>query len=270
MILDGHVHIRKGEVNAEQLKTLMGKAGIEGGALISLPPEKSEGMKGVEERLENLFRWTKGQPAFYPFFWIDPTCEDAEAQVKMAVDAGVSGFKVSCVDHYPCDSRAMKTYAAIAKANKPILFHSGILYRGSRSSRYNRPAEFEDLWEIEGLKFSLAHVSWPWHDECIAVYGKIQYFTHSQKKQKPAEMFIDLTPGTPPVYREEVLTKLFRVGYRVEDNLIFGTDGVTPGYHHEWIKQWLDRDNGIYDKLDISQSVREKIYSKNFLRFLGL
>lgn len=75
------------------------------------------------------------------------------------------------------------------------------------SSQYNRPSEFEPLLEINGLKFSLAHISWPWCDELIAVYGKFLN-AYAGNPDHSVEMFIDITPGTPPIYRQEVLTKL--------------------------------------------------------------
>ncbi len=112
-----------------------------------------------------------------------------------------------CSRFYPGDSRAIKVYKAIAERRKPILFHSGILFDGQDSSRFNRPFEFEALINIEGLRFALAHISWPWHDECIAVYGKLLCVRNSRPGVMD-EMFIDTTPGTPAIYREEVLTKL--------------------------------------------------------------
>jgi len=145
------------------------------------------------------------------------------------------------------------------------LFHSGILWNGEPSSKYNRPAEFEPLFHIEGLKFALAHVSWPWCDECIAVYGK---FLNSPNAT--AEMFIDITPGTPAVYREETLRKLFLVGYNVSSNIIFGTDNLANDYNSDWALEWIERDNQIYRNLAIGEETINNIYAANLMRFLGI
>ena len=98
----------------------------------------------------------------HPVYWIDPTEEDAPRQVELAAAAGVVGFKVICGNHYPGDPRAMKTYERMAQVHKSVLFHSGILWDGKSSSRYNRPSEFEDLLPIAGLTFapvSYTHLS---------------------------------------------------------------------------------------------------------------
>ena len=48
------------------------------------------------------------------------------------------------------------------------VFHAGIFYDG-RQSTYCRPAYFESVREATGFKGHLAHVGWPWYDECVAV-----------------------------------------------------------------------------------------------------
>lgn len=270
MVLDCHIHIDEGAVNCKDLIKRMKDAGIDGGILLSIPPD-SFGSNSrnylAGERLDNLFAWTGDHPNLYPFFWIDPVEEDAEEQVHMAINMGVKGFKVICSHHYPGDIRAMKVYSAIAATGKPILFHSGILWDGQPSSIYNRPVEFEALISVSKLKFALAHVSWPWYDENIAVYGKFEHANHS-KPGVPAEMFIDTTPGTPVIYREEVFTKLFASGYHIEGNVFFGTDGNTACYNTKWAAEWIERDRKIFKKLLLSEETVEKIFSLNLMRFL--
>ena len=121
---------------------------------------------------------------------------------------------------------------------------------------------------VDGLKFSLAHVSWPWCDEHIAVFGKLRQ-AYKQRSDLALEMFVDLTPGTPVIYRQEVLTKLFTVGYQVEDNIFFGTDNSTGDYNATWAREWIARDNEIYRQLGLSDEVIEKVYSGNLSRFLS-
>ena len=57
------------------------------------------------------------------------------------------------------------------------------------------------------------------------------------------------------------LTKLFTIGYNVADNILFGTDNSTPEFRRDWAVQWINRDNGIYDELDLPAETREKIKS---------
>jgi predicted TIM-barrel fold metal-dependent hydrolase len=82
-------------------------------------------------------------------------------------------------------------------------------------------------------------------------------------------MFIDLTPGTPAIYRREALTKIFTVGYKVADNVLFGTDGTTAWYNTDWAPVWIKRDDAIYDELGLSAEARKKIYHRNLERFIG-
>ncbi len=113
-------------------------------------------------------------------------------------------------------------------------------------STYCHLLEYECLLEVDNLRFALAHVSWPWHDTAIALYGK--FLNAMTKRNIRCEMFIDTTPGTPEIYREEVLTKLYRVGYDVADNVMFGTDSSANSYNTKWSLDWQQRDFAILSK----------------------
>jgi predicted TIM-barrel fold metal-dependent hydrolase len=81
-------------------------------------------------------------------------------------------------------------------------------------------------------------------------------------------MFIDTTPGTPRIYRREVLGKIYSIGYDIEDNVIFGTD-CNNRYSSEYAKQILAMDKDALDNAGVTPAQREKYYSKNLFRFLG-
>jgi len=272
MIIDGHIHISEGPVDQQQLVASMQAAGVDGGALFSLPPATFVRLgqpHTFQERLDNLLAWVEGQPDLYPVMWIDPLEPDALEQVSAASRRGALGYKVICNHFYPREPAALHVFQAIAQTGKPIFFHSGILWDGQDSSRYNRPAEFEALLELERVRFSLAHVSWPWCDEHIAVYGKLRHAA-SRRPELAVEMFVDLTPGTPPIYRREVLAKLFTVGYEVERNVFFGTDCSTGDYDANWAREWIERDNQIYRQLGLPPETLAGIYALNVKRFLAI
>ena len=272
MILDSHVHIKEGPVEPERFLRELKACGVDGAVMTSLRPKCFKAIGNVappRERLAHLLEWTKGAPTLFPFYYMDPTERDAVKQVKTAAKAGVRGFKIICNHFYPGDRRAMPTYRAIAETGRPILFHSGILWDGTPSSKYQRPSEWEAMLDVPRLKFALAHISWPWVDECVAVYGKFE----SALRKRPelsCEMFIDLTPGTPRIYREDALRKIFTVGYKVADNVLFGTDGTSKWYPPDWAPYWIRRDNEIYDAIGLATDVREKVFSGNLKRFLGI
>jgi predicted TIM-barrel fold metal-dependent hydrolase len=271
MILDGHIHIGRGKRDRAELIRRLQAAGVDGGVLISLPPDTfAEGTPlTAQERLDDLFFWCEAGPNLYPFYWIDPLAEDAIEQVTMAVERGVAGFKVICDRHYPGHERAIETFKAIAQTDRPLLFHSGILWDGKPSAQYNRPGGFEALLEVDGLRFSLAHISWPWCDELIAVYGKFLN-AYTRRPDLSVEMFIDTTPGTPPIYRREALIKLFTVGYDVVHNVIFGSDSNANEYNVAWTREWICRDQEILEQLGLEPETLDGIFAENLKRFLGL
>ena len=272
MILDGHIHIKKGQVDRDEFARRLAEAGVDGGILISYPPKAFPYLSDSappQERLDNVFAWAEAAENLHPFYWIDPTEPDALDQVHLARKQDVAGFKVICQRHFPSDPRAMEVFRAIAEAGRPILFHSGILYDGAANSRYNRPVEFEALLDVNGLRFSMAHLSWPWGDELIALYGQFQS-ARRMREDLSVELFIDTTPGTPKIYRRDAFTKLFKTGFDVEHNVFFGTDSMANDYSPDRAKAYVDMDNEIFRGLALDQATVENIYSGNLKRFLGL
>lgn len=269
-MLDCHLHIMGGSPDSAGLASRLAAAGVDGALLISLAPRCFPvwaGENTTRERIENLFGWVGTHPRLFPFYWIDPTEDDALGQVELAVKRGVHGFKCICDRFYPSDGRAQAVFRAVAQAGKPLLLHSGILWDGNDSSRYNRPVEFEALLDIPRLKVALAHISWPWCDELIAVYGKFQ----AARKQRPdevAELFVDTTPGTPQIYREEALRKLFTVGYDVKANVMLGSDQLANTYDSENVKDMIARDAEILRGLGLDDGVIAGVMGGNLERFL--
>lgn len=263
MIYDGHIHIRPGKVEPEKLKEKLTQCGVDAAILISIPPEDGS----FDERLNNLLEWTESYEEFVPFIWIDPMETGTVLQVKKAIEKGVAGFKIICDSFYPGDPRCMAVCKMAADASKPLLFHSGIIWDGKPSSEFSRPVHFEQLLTIKNIRFSLAHIGWPWCDEMIAVYGKFLNF-RSRNPRSHSEMYIDLTPGTPVNYRDEVLKKLFRTGYDVEKNLIFGSDCDANGYNPKWTREWIDLDNSIYSWMGLKDDIISGIYQGNIEAFI--
>lgn len=275
MIIDGHVHIFGPPAYREEFLERLHSAGFNGAVLLSVPPEPFPLLSGyemertAEARLENLMAWCEGPEELIPVFWIHPEAGDALEQVGRAASAGVKGFKVICNSFFPGEEIPMKTFRAIAETGLPVMFHSGILWDGTASSQYNRPAGFEPLITIPKLRFSLAHISWPWNDECIAVYGKFLNGLGVNPKVS-AEMFVDTTPGTPEIYREDALRKLYTIGYDVEHNVFFGSDGMAERYNSSWAKEWVERDGNILDKLGCSKTAKPRMFAENVLRFFKI
>lgn len=268
-IYDMHIHSFNRPATSEKLLSEMSNAGVYGGCVFSNWPKEANSEVGTsfEERLAEVLEISKGaEDRIFPVLWIHPYEEDIINKVHIAKDAGVLAFKIICTDFYVYEEPVLNLLREIASMNMPVIFHSGILWDGAVSSKYNRPLNWEALLPIEGLRFSMGHCSWPWIDECIALYGK---FLNAKTVRGGAEMFFDITPGTPEIYRKELLTKLYTLGYDVGDNIMFGTDTSADAYSYKWADEWLVRDGEILDDLGVSLEYREKLYEKNLFRFLG-
>ena len=99
---DCHIHLMPLIGSAEPPEVFMAKAaaaGIDGGTIMSLPPEsfrpdpvRSQYWKA---RLEAILEYTAQTPGFHPFFWIDPTEEDIFEQIAFAAEAGVANVSAT-------------------------------------------------------------------------------------------------------------------------------------------------------------------------------
>ena len=173
-------------------------------------------------------------------------------------------FSASC--NRPCDERTIPVYAKIAASGKPLVFHSGILWDALPSSEYFRPVLFEGLLEVPGLRFALAHVSWPWHDECLAVFGKL-YNAPARRGTAVPKMFIDTTRGTPEIYRKEVLTKIAAFSWH-RGRIMFGTDCVVSHYNVKNCRHAMDCDDAIFGELGLDAQATDRYYRGALQDFL--
>ena len=266
-----HIHALNTKPDPEYLIQKLDASGIYGACVFSNWPDRANEKLGTSfnERLNEVLDWTNGyEDRLFPVLWIHPYEENILENVKLAVQKGIPAFKIICTDFYIYEDQCLELLREIAKLNVPVIFHTGILWDGKVSSNYNRPLNWEALLDISGLRFSMGHCSWPWIDECIALYGK---FLNALRYNGDvnAEMFFDITPGTPEIYREELLTKLYTIGYDVSNNIMFGTDSNAHEYSVDWAKKWLKIDGDILNKLGVSKENQEKLYYHNLLRFLG-
>jgi predicted TIM-barrel fold metal-dependent hydrolase len=268
---DAHVHVYPGEPEPEKLVRSFAEAGLAGGCIFSGCPVKWEkswpNPLPPAGEMDRVIEWASLSPAIYPFYWIDPVRPDACELVDMAVEKGIYGFKVIRSEGRPVDEKSLPVYRRIAHHGKPVTFHSGILWDGRPSSDNFRPANWEGMLAVPGLRFALAHISWPWCDECIAVYGKLLNAI-LERGDKVPEMFIDITPGTPKIYRRDALVKLHTVGYDIRDHVMFGSDCRVSDYNGNWTKDWMATDGAIYAELGLDGGQIDSIYRKSLERYL--
>ncbi len=192
-----------------------------------------------------------------PLACVDPLSPKAPAELERAVGLGCRGLKIICVGHYPWDERVFPVYEKADALGVPILFHSGILGDG-QNSRFNRPAEFEIIKQWPRLRVILAHMSWPWTDEAIATVGMGTLY------YKTDHLRMDLAPGAPVEWREDAERLAF--GYLPMEWMLFGTDGHASD---DKAARRIAEQDFIFDRLNVSDENRRKLYWENAMEFWG-
>jgi predicted TIM-barrel fold metal-dependent hydrolase len=193
-----------------------------------------------------------------PFASVDPWKGAAgvrEAR-RLVTEHGVRGFKFHpCLQGFAPDDRlAYPLYAAIEELGVPALFHTGqtgigagVPGGGGIRLRYANPMLVDDVAvDFPELRIILAHPSFPWQDEALAVA------TH-----KP-HVHIDLSGWSPKYFPPQLVRYANSL---LQDKVLFGSDYpvLTPD-------RWL----ADFAKLDIKPEVRPKILRDNAIRLLGL
>lgn len=288
-IYDGHIHTHGKRCDPPEVFLEKARScGIAGGTIFSVHPANYRPFPDYDQRAESRIDWiveyTSHTPGFIPYFFADISEPGALRHVEYARRAGIRGFKIICDDKYSVGDH-LDVIEAMAETGLPVMFHSGIDSIPHLSSRNNRPVMFECLMKVKGLKFSLAHVGWPWCDEFIGIFGKIEMARGDGTPGDFGEMFVDITPGTPGIYRREALRKLYMTGYDAPGHTFWGTDQILNDYSPELTKRMLARDNQIIDEIERDYlrgdvvdpcwlprltNIREPLFSGVWHRFNGL
>lgn len=193
-----------------------------------------------------------------PFASIDPARGRAgvNAARRLIADHGVRGFKFhpNTQAFFPDDRVAYPLYEVIEEAGLIALFHTGQTGVGARTRggggirlKYSDPMHVDDVAvDFPDLKIVLAHPSFPWQEEALAVA------TH-----KP-NVYIDLS-GWSPKYFPPILVQY--ANSLLRDKVLFGSDFpvITP---ERWMRDFAD--------LPIKPEVRDKIMKRNAAALLGL
>jgi uncharacterized protein len=193
-----------------------------------------------------------------PFGSVDPHLgKQAVNEVHRLVrEYGVKGFKFhpNIQAFFPNDPAVYPVYEAIAEHGVIALFHTGQTGIGAGAPggggiklKYSNPMYVDDVAaDFPTLPIILAHPSFPWQDEALAVA------TH-----KPL-VHIDLSGWSPKYFPPNLVRYANTL---LQDKVLFGSDFpmITPD-------RWL-RD---FETLDIKPDVRAKIMKGNAVRLLGL
>jgi len=225
MYSDCHIHWRDDADGQDVLKA-MDEQGMEKAVLIG--PHRTETNEQAVESIGVIADICAEDPdRLLGLAWIEPTLSEAVQHVEMAIgDYHLTGIKMIPDHWYPYEERFFPVYGKIEELRVPLLFHSGILFGNMDSSRFCRPVFYEVMLHFPKIKFALAHISWPWTDECIAVAGRMRAAV-GRGDVSEMQMFVDITRGTPAFYRKDALDKALK--YLGPERLIYGSDDCIPG-----------------------------------------
>ncbi|MFH8562382.1 MULTISPECIES: amidohydrolase family protein [unclassified Streptomyces] len=194
-----------------------------------------------------------------PFASLDPFRGRAGVRQarRLVAEYGVKGFKFhpSIQGFFPNDrALAYELYEVIEETGCVALFHTGqtgigagVPGGGGIRLKYSNPMHVDDVAaDFPHLKIILAHPSFPWQDEALAVA------TH-----KPG-VHIDLSGWSPKYFPPQLV---HYANTLLKDKVLFGSDFpvLTPD-------RWL----ADFERLAIKDEVRPKILKENAARLLGL
>jgi uncharacterized protein len=192
-----------------------------------------------------------------PFGSVDPhKGKLAVREAREQIEAGVRGFKFhpNTQAFWPNDRDCYPIYEVIQEAGLISLFHSGTTGIGAGMPggggirlKYSEPMAVDDVAaDFPGMNIILAHPSFPWQDEALAI-----------AVHKP-NVYIDLSGWSPKYFPENLIRYTNTL---LRDKMLFGSDYplITPD-------RWLDD----FAKLAIRDEVRPLVLKENAARLLGL
>jgi predicted TIM-barrel fold metal-dependent hydrolase len=222
---------------------------VDAEAATGLPPVPNEEIAEAARRHPDVL---------IPFASIDPAKGRAGARRarRLVEEHGVRGFKFhpSVQAFYPNDRAAYVLYEAIEEAGAIAVFHTGQTGIGAGAPggggirlKYANPMFVDDVAaDFPDLPIILAHPSFPWQDEALAVA------THKPR------VHIDLSGWSPKYFPPQLVQYANTL---LKDKVLFGTDYplLTPD-------RWL----ADFAKLPVKDEVRPLILKENAARLLGL
>jgi predicted TIM-barrel fold metal-dependent hydrolase len=192
-----------------------------------------------------------------PFGSVDPhKGKLGVREARELIEKGVRGFKFhpNTQAFWPNDRAFYALYEVIADAGLVALFHSGTTGIGAGMPggggvrlKYSNPMAVDDVAaDFPELKIILAHPSFPWQDEALAI-----------AVHKP-NVYIDLSGWSPKYFPENLIRY---TNSQLKHKMLFGSDYplITPD-------RWL----ADFAKLPIKSEVRPLVLKENAATLLAL
>ena len=194
---------------------------------------------------------------FVPFVMVDPWRGKAAARDgERLIAAGARGFKFHPPSQgfFANERRCYELYEVIAAAKLPALFHTGQTAVGQGAPRgggirlkYGNPMYLDDVAvDFPDMPIILAHPSFPWQDEALAV-----------ALHKP-QVYIDLSGWSPKYFPPQLIQYANTL---LKHKVLFGSD-------HPMIT--ADRWLADFEQAGFRDEVRPLILKENAASLLGL
>jgi predicted TIM-barrel fold metal-dependent hydrolase len=157
-------------------------------------------------------------------------------------ELGLRGVKLIPSGWYPNDPHAVRLYRAVTDLGMYVLFHAGIFLDGMEGT-YCKPTYFEAVHQVEGFRGQLAHLAWPWVDECIAVLD-MESMIHG-KEPGQWQLRADLSFGPPEDW--QLRSWQLALDTLPKEMLCYGSDIFWPATPERYLEQYLQPQLGLFE-----------------------
>jgi len=256
----------KGPINVDELLRSMDKNGVEKSILLSTCERES--IDATRENLTNTATAINAAPdRLMGLAWVDPTIPGMINLAEEAItEMPFAGLKIMPDHWYVHEDKLEPFWEKMNELKARILFHTGILYTFEDGSKFNKPIYLEKLLHYPDINFAMAHIGWPWCDECLAVMGRM--LDAAGWDRNKWQSYIDITPGPPPYIRKQAVKNA--IEFCGVNRIMFGSDSFVPtDMTLENQKNALADYRRIFDELEVSPKDQERIFSGTAKELFG-
>jgi len=253
-IVDCHVHSR-GPADAAETVKHMDANGVD--RMLVLSQCERTSLELTREKLLQTKKLFDAAPdRISGLAWLTPTIDGINDLAAEALgEMGYVGIKIIPDHFFVYEERLEPFWAKLDELRAAVLFHSGILYGHEDGSRFCRPVYLEKMYHYPNIRFAMAHISWPWCEECLAVMGRMRS-AHRSNPDHPYQSYIDITPGTPRHIRKQALSNA--IDFCGPERIMFGSDAGVPS-DLSFQREILTNDLALFDELGLDEAARQRI-----------
>ena len=289
-IIDAHTHLSGSETgeNTEGIVACMDACDVDK-AFVFAPLLNVHSWELTDEHLDDIRNHndycadicSDAPERLLGFCVLNPVPQLAGGSFKKSVDLmikevrrcyhelGLRGVKMIPTHWYPNDPEIIPLYQEIAKLGMYVVFHAGIFMDGQQGS-YCRPTFFEGIRRVPDLKVQLAHLGWPWVDECIAVLDMESNIHGSDPTNW--QFKADLSFGPPDDWQLSSWQRA--IDSLPQTMLCYGSDLFWPLSPEQYLEQYLYPQRGLFEVAVTNghvasegspsrKELREQIFYKN-------